>query len=147
MKLFKIFVGPSLVLIWLIANTIYVVKKLRKTIKDENKNTEILVKCENCETEHITNIDEILSTTMSKKIYTTKSINIGFFGLSTPNYKYFAKNCCPFLATLVFGSPIIQNGRLVGAITHVLIGDPTTGYGIFIENMLNAVQMPMARAS
>lgn len=34
------------------------------------------------------------------------------------------------------GSPIVQNGRLVGAITHVLIGDPTTGYGIFIENML-----------
>lgn len=36
------------------------------------------------------------------------------------------------------GSPIIQNGRLVGAITHVLINDPTRGYGIFIENMLNA---------
>ncbi len=35
------------------------------------------------------------------------------------------------------GSPIIQNGKLVGAVTHVLIGDPTTGYGIFIENMLN----------
>ena len=35
------------------------------------------------------------------------------------------------------GSPIIQNGKLVGAITHVLINDPTTGYGIFIENMLN----------
>lgn len=34
------------------------------------------------------------------------------------------------------GSPIIQDGKLVGAITHVLIGDPTTGYGIFIENML-----------
>ncbi len=34
------------------------------------------------------------------------------------------------------GSPIIQNGRIVGAITHVLINDPTTGYGIFIENML-----------
>ncbi len=34
------------------------------------------------------------------------------------------------------GSPIIQDGRLVGAVTHVLIGDPTTGYGIFIENML-----------
>ncbi len=34
------------------------------------------------------------------------------------------------------GSPIIQNGRLVGAVTHVLINDPTTGYGIFIENML-----------
>lgn len=36
------------------------------------------------------------------------------------------------------GSPIIQDGKLVGAITHVLINDPTTGYGIFIENMLNA---------
>ncbi len=36
------------------------------------------------------------------------------------------------------GSPIIQNGRLVGAITHVLINDPTSGYGIFIENMLAA---------
>lgn len=34
------------------------------------------------------------------------------------------------------GSPIIQDGRLVGAVTHVLIGDPTTGYGIFVENML-----------
>lgn len=45
------------------------------------------------------------------------------------------------------GSPIIQNGKLVGAVTHVLINDPTTGYGIFIENMLNAAQMPMARAT
>ena len=45
------------------------------------------------------------------------------------------------------GSPIIQNGKLVGAVTHVLINDPTTGYGIFIENMLNAAQMPQARAS
>jgi len=35
------------------------------------------------------------------------------------------------------GSPIIQNGKLVGAVTHVLINDPTAGYGIFIENMLN----------
>ena len=34
------------------------------------------------------------------------------------------------------GSPIVQDGKLVGAVTHVLIGDPTTGYGIFIENML-----------
>jgi stage IV sporulation protein B len=45
------------------------------------------------------------------------------------------------------GSPIIQNGKIVGAVTHVLINDPTTGYGIFIENMLSAVQMPLARAS
>lgn len=34
------------------------------------------------------------------------------------------------------GSPIMQNGKLVGAVTHVLINDPATGYGIFIENML-----------
>ncbi|NLL04496.1 MAG: SpoIVB peptidase [Clostridiaceae bacterium] len=38
------------------------------------------------------------------------------------------------------GSPIIQNGKLIGAVTHVLVNDPTRGYGIFIENMLkNAV--------
>ncbi len=36
------------------------------------------------------------------------------------------------------GSPIIQNGKLVGAVTHVLVDDPTRGYGIFIENMLDA---------
>ena len=34
------------------------------------------------------------------------------------------------------GSPIIQNNKLIGAITHVLVNDPTRGYGIFIENML-----------
>jgi stage IV sporulation protein B len=37
------------------------------------------------------------------------------------------------------GSPIIQNGKLIGAVTHVLVGDPTRGYGIFIENMLSAM--------
>lgn len=36
------------------------------------------------------------------------------------------------------GSPIIQNGKLVGAVTHVLVNDPTRGYGIFIENMLES---------
>lgn len=36
------------------------------------------------------------------------------------------------------GSPIIQNGKLVGAVTHVLIQDPTRGYGICIDNMLQA---------
>ena len=39
------------------------------------------------------------------------------------------------------GSPIIQNDKIVGAVTHVLINDPTTGYGIFAENML--VNMPL----
>ncbi len=38
------------------------------------------------------------------------------------------------------GSPIIQDGKLVGAVTHVLINDPTRGYGIFIENMLDAAE-------
>lgn len=37
------------------------------------------------------------------------------------------------------GSPILQNGKLVGAVTHVMVGDPTEGYGIFIENMLAAM--------
>ncbi len=36
------------------------------------------------------------------------------------------------------GSPILQDGRLVGAVTHVLVNDPTAGYGIYIENMLDA---------
>lgn len=36
------------------------------------------------------------------------------------------------------GSPIIQNGKLVGAVTHVLVNSPDTGYGIFIGNMLDA---------
>ena len=35
------------------------------------------------------------------------------------------------------GSPIIQNGKLVGAVTHVFVNDPTRGYGIFIENMIS----------
>jgi len=40
----------------------------------------------------------------------------------------------------VSGSPIIQDGKLIGAVTHVLISDPTRGYGIPIENML--AEMP-----
>ncbi len=38
------------------------------------------------------------------------------------------------------GSPIIQNGKLIGAVTHVLIDDATKGYGIFAENMLETAQ-------
>ena len=34
------------------------------------------------------------------------------------------------------GSPIIQDGKLIGAVTHVFIQDSTKGYGIFIENMM-----------
>ena len=38
------------------------------------------------------------------------------------------------------GSPIIQDGKLVGAVTHVMVAEPTEGYGIFIENMLSAAK-------
>ena len=38
------------------------------------------------------------------------------------------------------GSPIVQNGKLVGAVTHVFVNDPTRGYGIFIENMLTEAE-------
>lgn len=34
------------------------------------------------------------------------------------------------------GSPIVQNGKLIGAVTHVLVDDPTKGYAVFIKNML-----------
>ena len=34
------------------------------------------------------------------------------------------------------GSPILQNGKIVGAVTHVLVRQPEKGYGIFIENMM-----------
>ena len=43
------------------------------------------------------------------------------------------------------GSPIIQNGKLVGAVTHVLVNDPTRGYGIFAENMLETAEAAAGR--
>ena len=54
---------------------------------------------------------------------------------------YNVKNICwSYIDTLVSGSPIIQNGKLIGAVTHVLIDDPTKGYAIFAENMLETAQ-------
>lgn len=38
------------------------------------------------------------------------------------------------------GSPIVKDGKLIGAITHVLVNNPLQGYGIYIENMLDAVR-------
>lgn len=35
------------------------------------------------------------------------------------------------------GCPVVQDGKLVGAVTHVFVNDPTKGYGIFVENMLD----------
>ena len=48
------------------------------------------------------------------------------------------KRFCPLLTSLMSGSPILQNGKFVGAVTHVLLNDPTKGYGIFLETMLKA---------
>ena len=45
-----------------------------------------------------------------------------------------AKKLC-FTYCTVGGSPIIQEGKPVDAVTHILVNDPTTEYGIFIENM------------
>jgi len=36
------------------------------------------------------------------------------------------------------GSPIVQNGKLIGAVTHVFVNDPTRGYGIAIDRMLDS---------
>ncbi|MBR3840554.1 MAG: hypothetical protein IKM20_05415 [Erysipelotrichales bacterium] len=38
------------------------------------------------------------------------------------------------------GSPILQDGKIIGAVTHVVVKEPTRGYGIFIENMLEAAE-------
>lgn len=35
------------------------------------------------------------------------------------------------------GSPIFQDGKIIGAVTHVFVNDPTKGYGVFAETMLN----------
>ncbi len=40
------------------------------------------------------------------------------------------------LTLLPGGSPILQNGKLAGAVTHVMVNEPGKGYGILIENML-----------
>ena len=44
------------------------------------------------------------------------------------------------------GSPIVQNGKLVGAVTHVFINDPTQGYAIFARTMLNKMQSAESEA-
>jgi hypothetical protein len=48
------------------------------------------------------------------------------------------RSVCNAAAPTARRTPGTATGKLVGAVTHVLINDPTTGYGIFIENMLDA---------
>ena len=74
--------------------------------------------------------------------HTAESNRLGALGIFC---EFFVKKCCPLLTTLVSCSPIIQNGKPVGAVTHVLIGAPTAGYGIFIENRLNAAKQPLQK--
>ena len=38
------------------------------------------------------------------------------------------------------GSPILQNGRIIGAVTHVFVDDPTQGFGVYIEWMLSTAE-------
>ena len=53
---------------------------------------------------------------------------------------FYDLTCWSYINTLVSGSPIIQNGKLIGAVTHVLVDDPTKGYAIFAETMLETAQ-------
>jgi stage IV sporulation protein B len=43
------------------------------------------------------------------------------------------------------GSPIVQNGKLIGAVTHVFVNDPKSGYGCFIEWMLQDAGVMMKK--
>ena len=48
--------------------------------------------------------------------------------------------CWSYIDILVSGSPIIQNGKLIGTVTHVIVDNPKKGYGIFAETMLESAQ-------
>jgi len=68
---------------------------------------------------------------------------VRIISLSSPTKNFLIRVCDERLLSLtggivqgMSGSPIIQNGKIVGAVTHVLVNDPAKGYGIFIENML-----------
>ena len=54
---------------------------------------------------------------------------------------------CKSQYELLLNTPIIQNGKLVGAVTHVMVANPTEGYGIFIENMLSASMLSKGQAA
>ena len=43
------------------------------------------------------------------------------------------------------GSPILQDGKLIGALTHVFVNNPQKGYGIFIDNMLIKAEVAVAK--
>jgi stage IV sporulation protein B len=73
---------------------------------------------------------------------------VKIYGPDIPNSRHFMlKVVDPELLDLtagivqgMSGSPILQNGKLVGAVTHVLVGDPKRGYGLFLEHMFKSAQ-------
>lgn len=80
-------------------------------------------------------IGDVSYDEMSNKLYDLELL----FECNNIDYAYLIRTVVrafSLLATIVSGSPIIQNGRIVGAVTHVLVNGPTRGYGIFLENML-----------
>ncbi len=88
---------------------------------------------------------EIISTVKSgkKSTYKIEITDIDTTSTGSKSFKIHVTD--PMLITLtggivrgMSGSPIIQDGKIVGAVTHVMVANPTEGYGIFIENMLNA---------
>ena len=96
MKIIEILVGPLLLLIWLIINTIYWIKRIKNLVKETNKDVELVVKCEKCQNEHTATMDDFLDTVMSKTKSITTSTNIGTLRSSYTDYKYFAKKFyCP----------------------------------------------------
>ncbi len=86
---------------------------------------------------------EIISTVKNgtRATYKIEITDIDYKNGETKSFKI--KVTDPALLTItggivrgMSGSPIIQDGKIIGAVTHVLVNDPTSGYGIFIENML-----------
>ena len=90
---------------------------------------------------------EIISTVKGGKRQTFKIEIYDIDTTSTGSKSFKIKVTDPTLISMtggivrgMSGSPIIQDGKLVGAVTHVMVANPCEGYGIFIENMLNSAQ-------
>lgn len=100
-----------------------------------------------CPKEEIKESNAYIWCTIDDKGPQKYSVSISDIDLTSSNVKNFkVKITDPVLLSKtggivqgMSGSPIIQNGRIIGAVTHVLINDPTQGYGIFIENMISSM--------
>ncbi len=90
---------------------------------------------------------QIICTVNDQTCYYDVEIEKVYLNNSAPTRNMVVKITDPELLNLtggivqgMSGSPIIQNGKLIGAVTHVFINDPTRGYGIFAENMINTIE-------